>query len=461
LPQRLAVVGQGATSATYPLTKAALNSAAAVGALYGYGSPLHLVALQLFPVNGDGVGAVPVTFYPLDDAASGVASVNDVTPAGTATAAAVFYINVAGVRSAPISVAVGDVVADVIGAAVVAINSVLSMPVVAADATTKMTLTAKWKGASSAGFAVTFDGPTDAGVTFSTTQATAGSVNPEVDDALAQIGDVWETMVLNCLNLSDTTALETYRVYGEGRWAPLVRKPLAVLTGNPGATVSAATTITDARPLDRINCALPAPGSPNLPCVIAAAYAARILPLADSNPAHDYGGRQAPYIIAGADGAQWGYDERDTAVKAGSSTAEVRDGVVTLGDVVTMYHPAGDETPAYRYVVDIVKNQNVLYNVTLLLTSAEWDGAPLIPNDQPTTNASAKKPKMLVAAVAEIIDQLGLAAIISDPAAAKALVQAEIDGTNPKRINLRVPYQVSGNTNIKSADLLWSFYFGA
>lgn len=460
LPQRLAVIGQGATAATYGTTKAQHTSAASVGAAYGHGSPLHLAAMQLFPINGDGVGAVPVTFYPLDDAASGVASINDVTPVGTASAAATFYINVAGIVSAPIVVASGAVVAAIVTAAVAAINSVLEMPVIATDATTKITLTAKWKGASSSAFDITVSGPTDAGITFATTQATAGTVNPTVDAALAQFGDVWETMVLNCLDLTDATALDAYRVFGEGRWAPLVRKPLVVFTGNAGVTVGAATAVTDVRTTDRVNVALPAPDSPNLPFVVAAAQVARIVFLADANPPHDYGGRQMPYIIAGADGSQWNYTERDTAIKAGSSTTEVRDGVVTIGDVVTMYHPSGDPLPAYRYVVDIVKNQNVLYNVARLFTSPEWDGAPLLPDDQPTNNPSAKKPKMAIAALAEIIDGLGLAAIISDPETAKSLLQAEIDSVNPKRLNVSMPYEISGNVNIKSIDLLWSFYVG-
>ena len=90
----------------------------------------------------------------------------------------------------------------------------------------------------------------------------------------------------------------------------------------------------------------------------------------------------------------------------------------------------------------------------------EWDGAPLIPDDQPTTNRSAKKPKTAIAAVAAILDSLGLEAIISDPESAKANTFAEIDPGNPKRLNLNTTVQLSGNTNIVSVALAFGFFFG-
>ena len=65
LPQRLAVIGQGNDDAVYGLDKFELEgNANAVGDRYGYGSPLHLAALQLFPQNGKGA-EFHVTVYPL------------------------------------------------------------------------------------------------------------------------------------------------------------------------------------------------------------------------------------------------------------------------------------------------------------------------------------------------------------------------------------------------------------
>jgi len=59
-----------------------------------------------------------------------------------------------------------------------------------------------------------------------------------------------------------------------------------------------------------------------------------------------------------------------------------------------------------------------------------------------------------------MLDSLGLNAIISDPETAKLNTIAEIDSQNPKRLNLVTTVQLSGNTNIKSIDLEFGFFFG-
>lgn len=460
LPQRIAVVGQGATSATYDTTKRQVTSATEAAQLYGFGSPIHLAVRQLLPVNGDGVGTIPVTVYPLEDDASGVASTGDITPSGAATEAATYRVRVNNIDSEEFVISVGDTVAQMVTAITAAINAVLEMPVIAADNATDVGLTSKWEGASANDIVVEVVGSTTAGVSFAITQPTGGLVNPDVDDALNQVGNVWETMVLNCLDIADTTTLDKFSTFGEGRWGALVRKPLVVFTGNTETTVTAATAVSDARKTDRTNAQLVAPASNDLPLVVAARQLARIAPTANNNPPQDYGSQDATGLVPGADGDQWTYADRDQAVKKGSSTVEVKDGVVNVSDVVTFYHPSGDPIPAYRYVVDIVKLQNIIFNLDLIFATKEWDGAPLIPDDQPTVNRSAKKPKAAVAAVSALLDSLGLNAIISDPETAKDNTIAAINDQNPKRLDVSTTVQLSGNTNIISVDLNFGFFFG-
>ena len=138
----------------------------------------------------------------------------------------------------------------------------------------------------------------------------------------------------------------------------------------------------------------------------------------------------------------------------------VKDSIVNISDVVTFYHPTGDPIPAYRFVCDIVKLQNIIFNLDLIFARPEWDGAPLIPDDQPTSNRSAKQPKAAAAAVAGLLDSLGLNAIISGVATAKESIQAGINPGNPKRLDVSVTVQLSGNTNIISVDLDFGFFFG-
>lgn len=465
LPQRIAVFAQGATAVTYSTTKRQVTSAAEAGTVYGFGSPAHLAVRELLPVNGDGVGTIPVTVYPLVDHGSGVAAAGDILPGGTATKATSFRVRIGGVMSAQFTVAAGAVVAaTVISAMLTAINGVLEMPVIASNGTTDVNIVAKWKGPTGNNILIEMlagdGGPVVLnGVTFGLTQPTGGLNDPSITTALAQMGNVWESMVLNCVGQA-TAVLDEFQAFGEGRWGELVRKPLIVFSGSTAASVGTATTIPAARTTDRVNSQLVAPGSPNIPFVVAARQLARIAKLANGNPPHDYGSQRATGLIPGTDGQQWDYAARDQAVKAGSSTIEVRDGVVTLSDVVTFYHPTGEEPPAYRYVVDIVKLQNSIFNLDLQFANDEWDGAPLIPDEQPTVNPTAKKPKMAVALAGAIVDSLGDHAIISDPATAKKTIAASINSGNPKRLDMTLTVQLSGNTNIVSVVLNFGFFFG-
>jgi hypothetical protein len=59
-----------------------------------------------------------------------------------------------------------------------------------------------------------------------------------------------------------------------------------------------------------------------------------------------------------------------------------------------------------------------------------------------------------------LVDSLGLEAIISDPATAKASIIAVISSTNPKRLDMTLTVALSGNTKIKSVDLFFGFFFG-
>ncbi len=461
LPQRIAILGQGNSAAAYSLTKQQVTSAGQAAELYGYGSPIHLAVARLLPNNGDGVGTIPVTVYPLEDGVSATTAAGDITPTGAVTEAGVGYVVVNNIKSQAFSIPLGATVAEVVANMETAVNAILGMPVIASDDTTKLDIAAKWAGPTGNALHIEVTGAESTGMTFGITQPSGGLVNPSITSALNQFGDVWETFVLNCLNVEDQDVLNEIQTFGEGRWGATTRKPIICsFVGTTEADVDTALVVPESRKQDRINGQLVAPGSKDLPFVVAARQLARIAPVAQNNPPHDYGRQSADGITAGTDGEQWNYVQRNQAVSGGSSTVEVRDGVVDLSDTVTFYHPSGEETPAYRFVVDIVKVANILFNIDLIFANSDWDGAPLIPDDQPTTNRTAKKPKMAVAAMCTMIDNLGLAAIISSPATAKENTFAGINSQNPKRLDAASTMQVSGNSNIISVDFNWGFYFG-
>jgi len=464
LPQQIGIFGQGTTAlAGYALTPYRITSASMASGRYGFGSPIHLAALQLFPVTGDGVGTIPVWVYPTADAGGAAASVGSITPSGTAAAVATYRVRIAGILSAPFTTAVGDTVALLCGKIFAAVSAILEMPSVAANLTTSVSLTAKWKGAS--GNDITVEVLDNAGevpatgLTFTIVQPVAGAGDPDLSASLALLGSRWITLVINCQGMN-TIALNDLSDVGEGRWGQLVRRPFVAFTGSRVAVVATATTVTDARPTDRVNCQLVSPGSVHLSLQIAAAQVREIAKVANNNPPTDYGSRLVRGLVPGPDGSQWDYVQRDQAVKAGSSTVENKNGLVNISDVVTMYKPVGETPPAYRYVVDIIKVMTIIYNLDLEFANPSWDGAPLIPDGQPTTNPNARKPSGAKAAVCKILDSLGLEAIISDPKTAKENTFAAISSQNPKRLDVSTTVQLSGNTNIISVDLYFGYFFG-
>lgn len=561
LPQQIAIFAQGSTDATYSTDKWQATGAGPGGSRYGFGSMIHLILRELFPVNGDGVGTIPVWVYPLEDGGSAVAAAGDITPSGTATAAAAYKVRCSGIDSEPFVLPVGALTGAALHSALykikTAIDGVLEMPVdmtytygtvtasalvgtgngtisllsvtgtpipgaytlkvntavtnggvwtltdpngvvisnaitqtvgvgaataidiggiaftltdgttdFALNATftitvpaTKVVATCKWKGETGNALYLEVLGE-DVGLTFAITQPTGGLVNPSITAALAQVGSAWDSMCLNAMNADDTDTLDEFQEWGEGRWGETVKRPTIVFYGNTEADVTAATAITTTRRLDRITSQLVAPGSVNLPFVVAARELVRIAVMANDNPPTDYANQRATRIIPGTDGEQWDNILREIAVKAGSSTTEIKNGVVCLSDTITSYRPVGEEPPGYRYVCDIVKIQNVVFNLELLFAADEWAGAPLIPDDQPTVNPRARKPSSAIAQVAAMIDNLALWAILADAKAAKKTIRASINSSNPKRLDITFVAAISGNSNIIGVEFNFGFFFG-
>jgi phage tail sheath gpL-like len=458
LPQRIGVVGQGASAAVYATEKVQVFSDFEAGTLFGFGSPIHLAVRELIPPTGDGVGSVPVMILPLEDAPGAVAAVFSISASGTQTEAGSYYVTINGIASQAFTIAVGETGADLETRIAAAINAILAMPVLASTSGDIVLATAKWKGASGNGINVAVTGP-DSGITFATSQTVSGATNPDVDPALALIGSEWITQIVNCLEVADSTTLGKYNTWGEGRRGSLVHKPAMIWSGQTAASVATAISIPEGRKTDRNNGQIVAPGSVNLPFVVAARGVSRIAKMATENPATDYAYMTLPSITPGADSDQWDFTQRDTAIKGGSSTSEVRDSVVNLSDTVTFYHPTGETFPAYQYAVDQVKLQNLVYNIDALFNSPTWGGGPLIPDDQPTENPRARKPSMAKAYLAAMLDKAALDGMIVNAEQSKAELVAQINGSNHRRLDIAVKVYLSGNLAQTAITLTFGFLF--
>lgn len=464
LPQRLLIIGQGNDDVLYSLDKYECDgSASSVAERYGYGSPLHLAAKQLFPTAG-AMATFPVSIIPVRKGENGfVAASGAVTVAGErATAAAACVLSVGGL-DVQVAVAKGATAAQVAADIAQAVNAEQDRPVTATVEEATVTLTARWSGALGNRISLEWSGDAP-GLTVALTAFSDGAGVPAVDAALASVGEVWETFVLDTFDYktadgSASPLLDVYQTWGEGRWSVLEKKGCLVAHGCTD-DYATRTAVTDSRPTDRINFLIESVGSPELPFVVGARGLLDILTTADSNPAQDYKGTFGG-LKRGSDAVQENYTVRNQAVMKGASTNVTNGSVAELNDVITFYHPAGGgKYPAWRYVVDCVKLMNIVYNLRLITESDEVKGAPLVPDEQVTTNPTALQPKTFRTWFTNLATSLGANALISDVKFTVDKLTVTIDSENPKRVNYVFPVKVSGNVEVVSGDVYFGQYVG-
>lgn len=438
---------------------------------YGYGSPLHIAARKLFPQSG--VSATfPVTIYPLAVPTGAQAAMGEITLTvennyeAAENSSGKFYIADTAVE---FSVAKGDTVEDIKKSIVDAINGVLEMPVTATyttptetTANPPITLTSKWKGASAN--LITVDLPSDTmkidGITFGKSDMGGGSKDPDVADALAKIGDVWETFIMDTFDWKDKDRLDAYQSFADERWNWLNKKGCLIAHGST-EDYATRTAVTDGRKEDKWNFLIQSTGSRALPWAICAkGLVSDIMTTADSNPALGYKGKLTGIHAAGAD-KQENYTVRNNAVAKGASTNVKSGDVAELCDIVTFYHPvAYGKFPPYRRVVNIVKLMNVVYNVRLIMEAEEYKEAPLCADEDVVTNPAAIQPKTVKASFFALADSLVEKAIITRSDYTKKNMTVKINSENPGRLDVTFPVKLSGNITISSSEIFFSFNRG-
>ncbi|MDD2778239.1 MAG: phage tail protein [Candidatus Omnitrophica bacterium] len=463
LPQRIAVIGQGNTLSTFATTPVKYTKEKDVADAYGYGSQLHLVARQLLPSNGNGIKGIPITFYPLDDAGTGVVADGNIGCTGTSTAAGSGYVYIGGIKSAAIAIPTSTAAATALGLIKTAIAAIAEMPVV--DGTVGagvLPITCKWKGVTGNKITIDISELSCAGLTFTTSAMANGANNPLVSDALAYLTDVWETIILNCMNYDDAASNLLYHTAAEARWGQTVKRPFIVATGCVD-NFATRTAVTDsaASKLQRCNFLIQSTGSREMPWVIAAQGLVNdIATIANSKPAMNYIGALQG-LQTGADNVQETNDTQDAAMKLGASTNAKAGSLAVLANTVSFYHPTGEDPPAYRYICDQIKLMNVVYNLDVIMETLR--GKPLLPDGTPTKDPDAVQPKNVITLLSNLADSLasGRSAIISDAAFTKTNMTVAINSTNPNRIDVVFPVKLSGNVEISSTDVYFGFYFGA
>ena len=468
LPQQLVIIGQGNDDVQYSLDKyEVLGSAAEIGERYGYGSPLHLACRQLFPTAG-AAATFPVYICPVKKTASGfAAAAGDILVSGDAATANAACVLCVGGIDIQISVTKGQTAAQVMADIVTAVNAVLERPVSAAmteSETPSVSLTARWSGALGNRISLSWSGDIP-GLTVALTAFAGGAGVPDISDALVQIGpNLWVTFILNTFDYknadgSESSLLDVYQTFGEGRWSWTEKMPCLVAHGSVDE-YTVRTAVTDNRPNDYVNFLIESVGSPELPFVVAAKGLLSIITVADGNPAQGYAG-DLTGLKRGADSAQEGETVRNQSVKKGASTNITSGSVASLCDIITFYHPQGEGNfPARRYVVDAVKLMNIVYNLRLITEAPDVKAAPLLPDEQVTSNPTALQPKTFRTWFANLANSLGMNALISDVDFTVKNLEVKINSSNSKRLDYKYPVKVSGNVEIVSGDLYFGQYVG-
>ena len=468
LPQSIAIIAEGntASQATLP-TKLVFTSADEVAEVCGYGSPAHLAAKKVRG-NSIDVGGVRTVVYPLPEAASAAAQVNNITVTGTATKSATQYIIVGGVYVS--YTVLKDETGDTILAKIKdAVNAVFDLSMTAGAITTNiLPLTAKWAGQTSNGIVVEFAGD-DIGITPVNTEATAGAGEVLPTDALALFDNDWNTLVINALGTT-TTVLDAYEAYngnstdGIGRYNSENFKPFVSITGTAEDDKDDLTALTDGRKNEQTNVIIPAPRSLSLPFEIAAVATALYSMMAQRDPKADMLDTRLIGIVPPQDlaaGDMDVYNNRDVIVKAGCSTTYLKDGDYFVKDFVTTYHPDGESPVQFRFVRNLAGiDFNIAYR-TLFLDETYIKGKTIVDDGSPSQSENVIKPKQAKSVmINNLINPFINDGIIVDAAYSIDNMLVGIDGTNPDRLNFKIPYKRSGLARIVSTDVVANFNLG-
>lgn len=218
-PHRVVLIGTklsgGSAGSNVPKQ---VNSGAEADGFWGQGSMLAEMCkafiAQRSKIELWGVG--------ISEDSEGTAAAGEIGISGTSTAAGELVLLVAGVR-VRVPVANDTAAATVVDDVVAKIDGMPTLPVDASDGATKVTLTVKWKGASGSFVDVRLDPAfkVPAGLTVTITEPTSGATDPEIDTALAALGNTqYHTVAIGYVDATNLGHLDDFL---RPRWGETVK----------------------------------------------------------------------------------------------------------------------------------------------------------------------------------------------------------------------------------------------
>ena len=473
LPQRVALLGEASTaqnSRGLDLTPTQITSAQQAGSLYGYGSPIHIMARILFPQSGGGIGGVPVVVYPQAQAVGATSKKITITPSGVATGNGTHTVKIGGRAGLDgvfydIAINTGDTTADITAKISDVVNTVLGAPVIGTYTDYTADLESKWKGLTADGLSVTIDvNGNNLGIAYYIASTQSGSGTPSIASALTSFGNEWYTLVINSYGTvsSVVSALESFNgvpstTAPTGRYTGIIMKPFVALTGS---VADDDTTFTDAHLNDVTIAICPAPLSAGLAMEAAANVCGMEARCAQDTPHLDiegwnYPDMPTPTVI----GSMADYNNRDLFVKKGCSTVDLVAGQYVVQDFVTTYHPEGENPPQFRYVRNLMLDFNVRFGY-YLLEQINVVNHTICADSDTVSVGNVIKPKTWKALLFGYADDLAKRALVVDGGFMKNSIDVRLSTSNPDRLQTNFSYKRSGVVRIASTVAKAGFNFG-
>ncbi len=423
IPQKNVIIGSY-DEATFvgivPNVPIRVYSAEDVGGKTGYGFMLHRLARAMFRAGSVETWIIPQLEGGSDpDQATG--TIDFTASVGVLAGTLALYI--AGDRI-PVNIADADTPTLIGDAVEAAVNALNYLSVTANNVAGIVTFTSKsggtWGNFISIEFNLNYGEELPTGVSAVVVDLAGGLGVPDIQDALDALGtgdaqnDKFFTNVIHGCGADTATlnALSTYNGPGNtlsGNYKKEIHRPFRSLIGDTTpltAGLTAALAFAANRRLDRTNGKLCAPGEPYHPQEIAA-QALGLMAVINSTRAEEGYIDQELLTSYATVASRWtnDYDNRDQAVQGGVSTTFVKNGVLTLQNLITFYRPTSvaPESNGYRAMRNISIIQNILYNMWLLFEQVKWKGITIVADTAKVANVDSRKKAR---DVGDVIDEL-------------------------------------------------------
>ena len=467
LPQVVAILAEAnwANQGTISTNGREITTADEAGQVYGYGSPIHQIMRILRPIGGTGIGGIPTVVFPQLSNAEAVAFSALKTITGVPTKNTIHSLRIGGrenldFKTYSFSVIKGEAPSAIAARIASVVNSVLSCPVTANAVGAALTFTTKWKGVTANQTKISFNLNGDAaGVTYVDTSNTAGSGVVDISAALNQFGNTWYTSVINSYGAVFFDILEQFNgvpsaTQPTGRYEGSMFKPFMSFFGSVESVKTNLALITnDASRIEQVTHVLcPAPLSEGFEWESAANVVRLFARTMQDSPEIDINGQSYPDMPVpsnGVIGDMSVYDNRDYLVKKGCSTVILDKGTYKVQEIVTTYHPEGENPLQYSYC----RNLNLDWNVSdsyRILENNKLKDKVLIRDEQATDSMFAIKPKEWKAICFDLFDDLAKSALINDPDFSKKSLKVQVSQDNPNRFETFFRYKRTGIARIES-----------